>query len=81
MLVPGLTWKKGKSGDWMVENTGIPARIGDVIAVTRRSGGIDRLVVRKVIWQGHGIQWLKATRATKAEGGPTYRGRGAAVGH
>lgn len=68
-------WKKLKSGDWAVENRGVKARPGDVIAVTRRSGGLDRVVVRKVIWDGPGVQWLKATRATKAEGGPFYAGR------
>lgn len=72
-------WKKLKSGDWAVENRGVKARPGDVIAVNRRSGGLDRVVVRKVIWDGPGVQWLKATRATKAEGGPFYAGRGRAA--
>jgi len=71
-------WKKLKSGEWAVENSGVKVRPGEVIAVTRRSGGIDRVVVRKVIWDGPAVQWLKATRATKAEGGPFYAGRGKA---
>jgi hypothetical protein len=69
-------WKKLNSGDWAVENRGVKARPGDVIAVGRRSGGVDRVVVRKVIWDGPGVQWLKVSRATRAEGGPFYTGRG-----
>lgn len=73
-LMGSAKWKKLKSGDWAVENVGTPARVGDLIAVTRRAGGIDRLVVRKVIWEGHGKQWLTATRPTTAErGGGTVR--------
>lgn len=62
-------WKKLRSGDWAVENFGTPARVGDVIAVTRRAGGIDKVVVRGVLWEGNGKQWLRASQATKAEGG------------
>lgn len=69
-------WKKLKAGDWAVENRGVKARPGDVIAVERRAGGLDRVVVRKVIWDGPGVQWLMVSRATKAEGGPFYGGRG-----
>lgn len=69
-------WKKLRSGDWAVENEGTAARVGDVIAITRRAGGIDRVVVRQVIWEGGGKQWLKATRPTAAEGtGGTLRRR------
>jgi hypothetical protein len=69
-------WKKLRSGDWAVENVGTPARVGDVIAITRRAGGIDRVVVRQVMWEGDGKQWLKATRPTAAEGtGGTIRRR------
>ena len=60
-------WKKLRQGDWAVENAGVPACVGDVIAVMRRAGGIDKVVVRKVIWEGNGIQWLKATKQTTAE--------------
>jgi hypothetical protein len=77
--VANARWKKLRSGDWAVEHRGVKVRIGDVIAVTRRSGGIDRMVVRKVLWDGPGVQWLKATRATTAEGGPRYTGRGSPV--
>ncbi len=76
MVLSGIRWKKLQSGEWAVENRGVKVRPGDVIAVGRRSGGVDRMVVRKVIFDGPGVQWLKATRATKAEGGPFYGGRG-----
>jgi hypothetical protein len=66
--VANARWKKLNSGDWAVENAGIAARVGDLIAVTRRAGGIDRVVVRKVLWEGNGKQWLKASRVTTAEG-------------
>ena len=65
-------WKKLKAGDWAVENSGLPARVGDLIAVTRASGGIDRVVVRRVIWEGNGKQWLQASRPTAPEGGRRY---------
>jgi hypothetical protein len=70
-------WKKLKSGDWAVENAGVPARVGQQIAVTRKSGGIDRVVVRKVIWEGAGLQWLVASRLTKAEAVGGHRPRNA----
>ncbi len=63
------SWKKLRSGDWAVENRGLPARVGDLLAVTRRAGGLDKVVVRKVIFETQGVQWLKATRATRAEAG------------
>lgn len=69
-------WKKLGSGDWAVENVGVKARVGDVLAVTRKAGGIDKVVVRSVIWEGPGKQWLKASRATGPEGGRRYNGRG-----
>jgi hypothetical protein len=74
--VASAKWKKLRSGTWAVENVGTPARVGDVIAVTRRAGAIDKVVVRGIIWEGGGKQWLKASRATGAEGGRRYSGRG-----
>lgn len=69
-------WKKLRSGDWAVENVGLPARVGEVIAVTRRAGGFDKMVVRKVIFEAQGIQWLTASRPTRAEAvGGTLRRR------
>jgi hypothetical protein len=73
--VADARWKKLKAGDWAVENRGVKVRPGAVIAVARRAGGIDRVVVRTVIWDGPGVQWLKVSRATKAEGGPFYGSR------
>ena len=68
-------WKKLKSGDWAVENEGTPARVGQLIAVTRKAGAVDKVVVRKVIWEGNGKQWLVATRPTRAEMGGGHRAR------
>jgi hypothetical protein len=73
-------WKKLRSGDWAVENAGTPARVGDLIAVTRRAGGLDKLVVRKVIWEGNGLQWLQATRPTRTEAGGGHLRKRAPVG-
>jgi hypothetical protein len=68
-------WKKLKNGDWAVENEGTPARVGEWLAVHRRSGGIDKVVVRKVLWEGAGKQWLLASRASRAERGGGHRAR------
>jgi len=60
-------WIKLRSGKWAVRLEGTKVRIGDTIAVTRRSGGVDKVVVRAIIWEGPGVQLLSASRATRAE--------------